>query len=151
MVQNLKLQYPISGPILQAKADDFARQLSGEAADVPEGVCNYWLTTVWPNLRKGYKDEKIFNTDETGLFFIMLPDKTMKFKGEKCVGCKLSKERSTFLVATNMTGSEKVKLVIITHPNIQNLKAIKRVFLSKYPASSSNNGPRCNTVSKNTF
>lgn len=76
-------------------------------------MCNDWLTTVWPNLRDGYKDEDIFNTDETGLFFRMMPDKTMKFKGEKCVGGKLSKERLTVLVAANMTGSEKVKLVVI--------------------------------------
>ncbi|KAJ8952579.1 hypothetical protein NQ318_004124 [Aromia moschata] len=53
--------------------------------------CKDWLTTVWPNLRKGYKDEEIF-TDETD---------------------KLSRERLTVLVAANMTGSEKVKLVII--------------------------------------
>ncbi|GLV33262.1 hypothetical protein CBL_08430 [Carabus blaptoides fortunei] len=96
---------PISGPILQAKANDFARRLaleyfrctvgwiqlfrkrhntvfgilSGEAADVSEEISNEWLNTVWPNLRKVYKDEEIFNADETGLFFRMMPDKTMKF------------------------------------------------------------------------
>ncbi|KAJ8944461.1 hypothetical protein NQ318_012521, partial [Aromia moschata] len=43
----------------------FFGKISGETADVPEGVCNDWLTTVWSNLRKGYKDEPIFNTDET--------------------------------------------------------------------------------------
>lgn len=68
---------------------------------------------MWPNLRKGYKDEEIFNADETGLFFRITPDKTMKFKGEKCVGGKLSKERLTVLVASNMTGSEKKKLLVI--------------------------------------
>ncbi|KAJ8943793.1 hypothetical protein NQ318_012438, partial [Aromia moschata] len=91
---------PISGPIPQAKANGFARQLElqdfkcsvrsiqrfrkrlilflwgNETADVMEGVCNHWLTTVWPNLRKGYKDEEIFNTDETALKLFFLPPNT---------------------------------------------------------------------------
>ena len=43
----------------------------------------------------------------------MLPNKTMKFKGEKCVGGKMSKDRLTVMVAANMTGSEKIKLLVI--------------------------------------
>lgn len=43
----------------------------------------------------------------------MTPDKTLKFKGEKCVGGKLSKERITVLVAANMSGTEKRKLLVI--------------------------------------
>lgn len=43
----------------------------------------------------------------------MLPNKTMKFKGEQCVGGKMSKDRITILVAANMTGTEKIKLLVI--------------------------------------
>lgn len=43
----------------------------------------------------------------------MLPDKTFKFKGEKLSGSKVFKERITVLVAANMTGSIKRKLLVI--------------------------------------
>ncbi|XP_057327621.1 tigger transposable element-derived protein 4-like [Microplitis mediator] len=122
---------PISGPILQEKTNDFARQLgkenfkcssswvqrfrlrhsivsgkiSGEAADVPIGTKEEWLSQKWPILCQGYKPEDIFNADELGLFYNMTPDKTLKFKGDKCTGGKLSKRRITVMAAANMTGS----------------------------------------------
>lgn len=43
----------------------------------------------------------------------MTPDKTLKFKGEKCSGGKMSKSRITVMVAANMTGSCKEKLLVI--------------------------------------
>lgn len=43
----------------------------------------------------------------------MTPDKTLRFKGEKCSGGKLSKVRITVLVTANMTGSVKKKLLVI--------------------------------------
>lgn len=130
---------PISGPILQKKADDFAKlfgkkdfvcssawiqrfrarheivssKISGEAKSVPAGVVDDWLNVVWPKIREGYLDEEIFNIDETALFYKMLPDRTLKFKREKCVGGKLSKERITVLVGANFTGTKKSKLLII--------------------------------------
>lgn len=130
---------PISGPILQKKADDFAKlfgkkdfvcssawiqrfrarheivssKISGEAKSVPVGVVDDWLNVVWPKIREGYLDEEIFNIDETALFYKMLPDRTLKFKREKCVGGKLSKERITVLVGANFTGTKKSKLLII--------------------------------------
>lgn len=130
---------PITGPILRQKADEFALllgksdfqcsegwinrfkvrhsivfgKISGEAASVPAGVSESWLQSVFPEIRKGYTDEEIFNADETGLFYKMTYDKTMKFKGDKCIGGKMSKERITVLVAANMTGSEKSKLLVI--------------------------------------
>lgn len=130
---------PISGPILQQKANDFARRMGeenfecslswvqrfrarhnivagkvcGEAAGVPEGVTEEWLSHKWPALCEGYKPEEIFNADETGLFFNLTPDKTLKFKGEQCKGGKMSKTRITVLVTANMTGSRKEKLLVI--------------------------------------
>ena len=41
------------------------------------------------------RKKKIFNFDETGLFFRALPTKTMTLKSEKCTGGKISKERLT--------------------------------------------------------
>lgn len=46
-------------------------------------------------------------------FLKLLPDRTLKFRNEKCVGGKLSKERITSLVCANMTGTDKRKLLVI--------------------------------------
>jgi len=50
---------------------------------------------MWPKLNEKYTPDDIFNAVETGIFFKMTPDKTLKFKREKCGGGKLSKERIT--------------------------------------------------------
>ena len=132
------LNVPISGPILQEKANKLAKDLGmdvvctsswiqrfryrhqivfgklcGESAAAPEGVSENWLANVWPILKADYDPEDIFNADETGLFFNMTPDRSLKFKGEKCSNGKMSKERLTIMVATNMTGTCKKKLLII--------------------------------------
>ena len=118
---------PISGPVLKIKAEHFAQQLgiidfkasegwlgkfkqrhnitygkiSEEALNVDLNVTNSWLINVWPKLNEKYTTDNIFNADETGIFYKMTPDKTLKFKGEKCVGGKLSKEHITAIVAAN--------------------------------------------------
>lgn len=130
---------PVSGDIIREKAEKFAkdlgidsfqassgwlekfkirngivqRVLSGEGADVSEIACDEYRQRVLPALLEGYKPDDIFNADETGLFFKCLPDKTLAFKGEKCQGGKRSKERITVMVAANMTGNEKLKLLVI--------------------------------------
>jgi hypothetical protein len=42
-----------------------------------------------------------------------LPDKTLSFKKEKCHGNKLSKERVTCLLCVNMSGTEKLRVLLI--------------------------------------
>lgn len=129
----------ISGPLLQSKAeelskglqgDDFkcsrgwlerfkvrhninAGKISGEAGDVNKEAVQTWLEDKWPSIAQNYSCDDIFNGDETGLFYKMTPDRTLKFKGEKCLGGKQSKLRCTVWVCANMTGSEKCKLLFI--------------------------------------
>ncbi|GBO04384.1 Tigger transposable element-derived protein 4 [Araneus ventricosus] len=71
------------------------------------------MKNVWPGIIRNYDEKDIFNADETGLFHKLIPNQTFKFKGEKCVGGKLSKVRITILVCANMNGSEKQKLTVI--------------------------------------
>lgn len=143
LLQWFKLQrdrgIPVNGPLLQEKANFFARQLdiqdfkcsmswinrfkvrhnivsgkiAGESLSVQQSDVIDWLEKVWPTLRAQFKDDEIFNADETGLFYKLTPDKTLKFKGEKCKGGKLSKERITVMVAANMSGTVKKKLLVI--------------------------------------
>lgn len=146
---------PVSGPILKAKAEELGRLLnsnedfvcstgwlerfkarhgivsgkvSGEAADVDQNKVSDWVRNVWSNLRLSYSNEDIFNCDETGLFYKLTPDATLKFKGEKCIGGKQSKLRVTVLVCANMSGEEKRKLLVIgKYRNPRCMKNVQRL------------------------
>ncbi|XP_057653885.1 tigger transposable element-derived protein 4-like [Diorhabda carinulata] len=137
LLQWFKLQrdrgIPLNGPLLQEKANLFARQLDmqnficsmswlnrfkvrhnivsgkivGESLSVQQSDVHDGLEKVWPTLRAQFSDDEIFNADETGLFYKLTLDKTLKVKGEKCKGEKLSKERITVMVAANMSGTAK--------------------------------------------
>lgn len=72
-----------------------------------------WNSYQLPALLAEFSPNEVFNADETGLFWKCLPDKTMSVKGEKCSGGKKSKERITVLVCANMSGSEKLPLLVI--------------------------------------
>lgn len=148
---------PINGPILQEKANDLAKllgkdfscssswiqrfrvrhnitfsKINGESASVNLEETTKWMEMVWPKLREVYDDAEIYNCDETGLFFKMLPDKTFKFKGETCSGGKMSKERLTVLVCANMTGTSKKKLFVIgkskTPRCFKNVKSLPVIY-----------------------
>lgn len=129
---------PLSGPLIRAKAEQFAKELGkenfkastgwldgfkdrnkitfkavcGESGAVNQQEANQWKQDLEEMIQD--RDPKdIFNVDETGLFFKCTPDKTLAFKEEKCHGGKLSKERVTILVGANMDGSEKLPLLMI--------------------------------------
>jgi len=130
---------PISGPILKEKAEEIAgrlaidefaassgwldrfknrhgivyRQICGEAESVKPDDVELWWSTTLPTLLKDYPLENVYNADEFGLFFKLLPDKSLVFKKESCHGGKLSKERVTVLACANATGTHKLRLLVI--------------------------------------
>jgi hypothetical protein len=63
-------------------------KVSGEALSVDSKAASEWV-----ECQQSYSEEDIYNADETGVFYNMTPDLTFKFKGEKCVGGKMSKNR----------------------------------------------------------
>lgn len=67
---------------------------------------------MWPKLNEKFIPHGIFNADETGIFYKMTLDKILKFKREKCVEGKLSKECITVFVAINMSSTEKRKNIV---------------------------------------
>ncbi|KAK3090197.1 hypothetical protein FSP39_009953 [Pinctada imbricata] len=128
---------PISGPILQEKALQFASEIGldnfkasngwlesfrsrysighfkvcGESADVDMKLLENYKSNL-PSIVAEYSPENVFNADETGLFFRALPDKTLASKGEECKGGKLAKERLTVLLCCSAKG-EKLKPFVI--------------------------------------
>ena len=127
---------PLSGSILWAKADELSKVLGhvdfqcssgwlqrfkeqhtivqkkicGESASVSTEMCDLWMEHTLPTLLDGYELKNVFNADETGLFYKLLPNETLCFKNEPCHGGKHNKDRVTVLVGANADGS--VKLVI---------------------------------------
>ncbi|GBM34406.1 Tigger transposable element-derived protein 4 [Araneus ventricosus] len=99
------------------------RKLCGESQSVSDEFCSEWIKNL-PYLLQ--EPDSIFNADETGLFFKALADKTAVFQGETCHGGKQSKERVTWLLATNMSGTEELTpLMIRKSRNPRCFKGIK--------------------------
>ena len=57
--------------------------------------------------------DQIYNANETGIFYRLLPDKTLEFKNVSCHSGKLSKDRLTTMVCANMSGSDKLPILVI--------------------------------------
>ncbi|XP_003737359.1 tigger transposable element-derived protein 6-like, partial [Galendromus occidentalis] len=62
--------------------------------------------------RTGSTDD-VYNADETGLFFQLLPERSLTVRGETCAGGKKSKVRLTALLCCNASGTDKRKLFVI--------------------------------------
>ncbi|GFW04236.1 tigger transposable element-derived protein 4 [Trichonephila clavipes] len=88
------------------------KKMCGESSSVDINVCSKRQNSL-SDLIKEHEPRNIFNTDETGLFFKCLPEKTFTFKKEKCHVGKHRKERLTILLAVNMDGSEKITPLVI--------------------------------------
>lgn len=132
------INFPVSGPMIKEKAQDLARRLDihnfcssngwmegfkkrngivlktncGESNAVDVNKCSQWIEDL-PLILRNYSADDIFNADEAGLFYKCLPDKTFTLKGESCHGGKLSKERITILLGANMSGTEKLPILLI--------------------------------------
>lgn len=152
---------PVSGPVLMEKAKEFAEELGinefaasdgwlskfksrhslvfkavvGESGSVTEEQIGDWTQIQLPALLAEFKEEDIFNLDETGLYWRLLPDKTLTFKNDPCSGGKRSKERITLLLGANMAGNEKLPaLAIGKSANPRCFKSIKSLPV-KYTAN----------------
>lgn len=92
-------------------------RLCGEAGSVDQNAIREGMEEV-KSACGNYRLENIFNVDETGLFFKLLPRRTyiMASESRKTVrGTKdmTAKDRLTLYVCTNATGSAKVPVSII--------------------------------------
>lgn len=62
----------------------------------------------------GLCEEQIYNADESGLYWKLLPEKTYVSISEKqAPGRKSEKERITFLACANASGNHKIKMFVI--------------------------------------
>ena len=129
----------ISGPLMIEKAQKFAedmgyedfkcsqgwltsfkeryniklRSIQGEERAVNSSDVDAWHQTIWTEILQEYEAKNIYNCDESGLFYRVLPNRTLAFKGQKCSGGKMSKERISVLFCANMDGTDRVPLLCI--------------------------------------
>ncbi|XP_036325162.1 jerky protein homolog-like [Rhagoletis pomonella] len=62
----------------------------------------------------GLCHDQLYNADESGLFWKILPDKSYVSSAEKSApGMKTEKQRITFLCCANASGNHKLKLLVI--------------------------------------
>lgn len=133
------LNIPINGPLLCAQARKFAtllgvddfkasngwlvrfrdrhgitfKLIQGEEKSAPVNDANLWRANEMEKITEKYAPEDIYNADETGMFYQLLPEKTLSFKGEKCSGGKKSKQRVTALLCVNLPGTHKLRPLVI--------------------------------------
>lgn len=111
------------------------KTLSGEAAN--KGVEDYedFYSVIKKKISE-YPDENIYNCDETALFFKQAPSKSLVSKIRK--GIKKYKDRITILFCTNLTGSHKLKpLVIGKSKNPRIFKNFNHEVLCEYKSNKS--------------
>ena len=135
---------PITGPMVMKKAGDLDKQLNGNESTfrASSGWLMRWkkrhrigcnaisgeiksadneAADAYPlKLRDileegGYNEDQVYNCDETGLMFKMLPRKTLSVKKDptKHEGAKEAKDRVTILLTVNKTGDHKLKPLCI--------------------------------------
>uniref|UniRef100_H3AE17 HTH CENPB-type domain-containing protein n=1 Tax=Latimeria chalumnae TaxID=7897 RepID=H3AE17_LATCH len=120
---------PVSGPILQIKAEKLATGLghtdikcsNGWLDGFKEGhlitfcvICGeVWRDTILPRVLQQYNPENVYNADESGLFYRLLPHMSLVLKGETCNARKRSKDQISILPCAIMTGSDKLPMLLI--------------------------------------
>ncbi|XP_065304542.1 tigger transposable element-derived protein 6-like [Dermacentor albipictus] len=130
---------PVSGPMIEQKAKDFAfmlnrhdfrggsgwlqrfkerhgivgRAVTGESRAVDLGSVQKWIDENWNDIKTRYHPRDIFNADETALFWQMLPNRTLACRDDKSHGGKVNKARISVLLATNVDGSTKLRPLVI--------------------------------------
>ncbi|XP_030749426.1 tigger transposable element-derived protein 6-like [Sitophilus oryzae] len=89
------------------------KTICGESADVDEVTVEDWKTKLTAIIKE-YDTKDIFNADETGLYYMAMPNKTFALKNDKCAGKKSAKQRVTLLFCCSMHGEKENPLVIET-------------------------------------
>jgi transposase len=80
------------------------KKLARESVAVDSESTEAWLERL-PSLLEGYERD-IYNADEMGLFYNVLPIRTLALKGESCHGGKNCKDRLPVLLCVNSDGTD---------------------------------------------
>ena len=90
--------------------------LLGDGQNVTNEMTTPWRETTLPTIICRCDSRDIYNSDEFGLFYKVLPTKSMHLKDEICSGGKNSKNQLTGFATANMCG-EKIQMFVIGKSN----------------------------------
>ncbi|XP_021567353.1 tigger transposable element-derived protein 5 [Carlito syrichta] len=174
---------PLSGPIIQAQAEAFARQIYGPECTFKASHGWFWrwqkrhgissqrfygeagppvpgpapgppvkeepamppgagplpdrASAPPPPAEGGYGDEQIYNANVTGLYWKLLPEQGAPLgagnPGAGSCGRRWRGDRVTVLLAANLTGSHKLKPLVIGH--LPDPPSLRHHNQDKFPAS----------------
>ena len=136
MKQMRSNKIPLSGDLIKSKANEFAMKMNidnfsasdgylrglkkrnsiafinerGESDSVNSDQIENWRNNL-SEIIKNYDSNEIYNCDETGMFWRLLPNKTFYFKKDSRK-IKKSHDRVTVLLITNMNGNDKDIFII---------------------------------------
>lgn len=108
-------------------------RIVGESASADKDAALRYPKELSEILKEGnYKDQQIFNVDETGLYWKKLPSRTFIAVNEKsCPGYKVSKDRLTLLLGGNAAGDFKLKPMLVYRA--ENPRALKGLTKNHFP------------------
>lgn len=89
-LQGLKNRYKIVG-----------RMISGKSSSVDSKGAASWVEQKLPGISEWYEPHDTYNTDDTALFYEMLPNRTLTLRGGICHIGKQSTHRLTVLHCDN--------------------------------------------------
>ena len=89
--------------------------IKGEAASSDHEAAKKFPTKVRDIIKaKGYVPKQIFNCDETGLYWKIMPSQNFLTQAEiKAPGFKVAKDRLTFLLCSNTSGTFRCKPMLV--------------------------------------
>ena len=138
--QSLHFNVPVSGPIIQKKAKEFADILGHPQFTCSSGwlarfkarhmitfrnntceigttsgelINNKWVAAQLPSSLCEFPLDSIYVAYVCGLLWKCLPSEASSHREEKCLCGDRAEDRLTALVCTNMTGSDKLPLLVV--------------------------------------
>ena len=87
-------------------------KICGEKLSADSSAANKFINE-FSVITEGYSKHQIFNCDETGLYFRMLPGHTLASVNDRPDGTKKAKDRVTINACANASGTIKLPLLLI--------------------------------------
>jgi len=66
--------------------DVSSKKMCGESANVSDSSLSEWKRNRLPEILRQFQQNDVFNADETVIFWKVLPERTLAFKGESVKG-----------------------------------------------------------------